>query len=117
MLNETWKEQYDRMQRSFALLKQIGERNAQPQDLIPARDVLYHFCCDAFHLRDWIAATLGTDEKSTRTPAKQIDNEVIPRRRSLLGHNSIAITGDVYGHTSDEAARSAVSGLADRLGL
>jgi hypothetical protein len=59
MLNETWKEQYDRMQRSFALLKQIGERNAQPQDMIPPRDIVYNFCSDAFHLRVWIAATLG----------------------------------------------------------
>lgn len=35
----------------------------------------------------------------------------------LLGHSSIAITGDVYGHTSDEAARTAITGLAGRLGL
>jgi integrase len=30
----------------------------------------------------------------------------------LLGHSSIAITGDVYGHTSEDTARAAVSGLA-----
>lgn len=35
----------------------------------------------------------------------------------LLGHSSIAITGDVYGHTSEETARAAVDGLAGRLGL
>jgi integrase len=35
----------------------------------------------------------------------------------LLGHSSIAITGDIYGHTSDDTARAAVDGLADRLGL
>jgi integrase len=35
----------------------------------------------------------------------------------LLGHSSIAITGDVYGHTSDDTARSPVDGLAARLGL
>ena len=35
----------------------------------------------------------------------------------LLGHSSIAITGDVYGHTSDDRARAAVDGLAGRLGL
>jgi integrase len=29
----------------------------------------------------------------------------------LLGHSSIAITGDIYGHTSDHAARSAVDAL------
>ncbi len=35
----------------------------------------------------------------------------------LLGHSSIAITGDVYGHTSDDAARAAIDSLASRLGL
>jgi len=35
----------------------------------------------------------------------------------LLGHSSIAVTGDVYGHTSDATARAAVDGLADQLGL
>jgi integrase len=35
----------------------------------------------------------------------------------LLGHSSIAITGDVYGHTSDHAARTAVESLGERLGL
>jgi integrase len=35
----------------------------------------------------------------------------------LLGHSSIAITGDVYGQTSDDTARAAVDGHAGRLGL
>jgi integrase len=35
----------------------------------------------------------------------------------LLGHSSVAITGDVYGHTSDSTARAAVDGLANQLGL
>jgi integrase len=35
----------------------------------------------------------------------------------LLGHSSIAITGDVYGHTSDATARSAVDSLADQFGM
>lgn len=35
----------------------------------------------------------------------------------LLGHSSIAITGDIYGHTSDDTARAAVEGVADQLGL
>jgi hypothetical protein len=35
----------------------------------------------------------------------------------LFGHSSIAITGGVYGHTSDDTARAAVDGLAERLGL
>ncbi len=35
----------------------------------------------------------------------------------LLGHSSIAITGDIYGHTSDGTAHAAVEGLADQPGL
>jgi integrase len=35
----------------------------------------------------------------------------------LLGHSSIAITGDLYGHTSDETARAAIDGLGTALGL
>lgn len=35
----------------------------------------------------------------------------------LLGHSSVSITADVYGHTSDHAARSAVESLGERLGL
>jgi hypothetical protein len=32
------------------------------------------------------------------------------------GRSSIAITGDIYGHTSD-ATRAAIDGLSDALGL
>ena len=35
----------------------------------------------------------------------------------LLGHSSIAITGDIYGHTSDDTARAAVELLSADLGL
>lgn len=35
----------------------------------------------------------------------------------LLGHSSIAITGDLYGHTSDDTARAAVDGVGAALGF
>jgi integrase len=35
----------------------------------------------------------------------------------LLGHSSISITGDIYGHTTDVAARGAVDGWGGALGL
>lgn len=35
----------------------------------------------------------------------------------LLGHSSIAVTGDTYGHGSDDGARRAVHTLGGRLGL
>jgi integrase len=35
----------------------------------------------------------------------------------LLGHSSISVTGDIYGHGSDDGARRAVDTLAQSLGL
>jgi integrase len=37
----------------------------------------------------------------------------------LLGHSTVAVTGDVYvyGHTSGDTARAAVDGRAGKLGL
>jgi integrase len=35
----------------------------------------------------------------------------------LLGHSSVAITGDVYGHSAEASARAAVDGLTGVLGL
>jgi len=35
----------------------------------------------------------------------------------LLGHNSIAITGDIHGHASDAATRSEGDGQSDALSL
>jgi integrase len=35
----------------------------------------------------------------------------------LLGHSSISVTGDIYGHTTDNAARGAVDGWSGALGL
>ncbi len=35
----------------------------------------------------------------------------------LLGHSSISITGDIYGHTSDATTRAAIDGLTSALGL
>lgn len=51
MLNETWPDQYQRMQRSLTRL-----RDAIAAEAPEARDALYHFWQDAFHLRDWIIA-------------------------------------------------------------
>jgi integrase len=35
----------------------------------------------------------------------------------LLGHSSVSVTGDIYGHTSDDTARGAVDGWSGVLGL
>ena len=35
----------------------------------------------------------------------------------MLGHSSISVTGDIFGHTSDGAARAAVDGWSGVRGL
>ena len=35
----------------------------------------------------------------------------------LLGHSSISVTGDIYGHATDDTARKAIDGLSGALGL
>lgn len=35
----------------------------------------------------------------------------------LLGHGSIAVTGDIYGDSSDQTTQAAVAGLRTALGL
>jgi hypothetical protein len=58
MLGEGWEDQYKRLQRQYGLLKRSSDSNGEYNDLLDeegrARDILYHFCCDAFHLCDWI---------------------------------------------------------------
>jgi hypothetical protein len=89
MLNETWKDQYERMKRSFALFKQVDEPTLLPQDVIPGRDVLHHFCCDAFHLRDWIAATIGTDASHTKQTSFSASSTTVRNAKSSA-YNSAA---------------------------
>jgi hypothetical protein len=59
-ISSGWREQYERMQRSHtALVKRAtGQINASSDE---ARDTLYHFFQDAYHLRDW----LRNDEAGT----------------------------------------------------
>ncbi|MGB7146026.1 tyrosine-type recombinase/integrase [Mycobacterium sp.] len=66
------------------------------------------------------AGVVGVGVHSLRHSAAVawLDNGVHIRAvADLLGHSSIAVTGDVYAHTSDDTARAAVEKLAGTLGL
>lgn len=41
----------------------------------------------------------------------------LPTVRDILGHSSVAITGDIYSHPPEASARAAVDGWAGELGL
>lgn len=51
-LSESWRDQYERMLRSRARLAEAAGPSSVGS--AEARDRLYHFCQDAFHLRDWL---------------------------------------------------------------
>ena len=53
-VSETWEHEYRRMRRQHDRLKQTADQNKLEDihDMNRALDI-YHFCCDAFHLRDW----------------------------------------------------------------
>ena len=55
MLNETWDDQYARMLRVRDMLVKAGTRDWDFGSA-QARDALYHFFQDAYHLKDWIKA-------------------------------------------------------------
>lgn len=57
----TWRAQFDRMHRSVAQLQKAYE-HVPSGDRGEAEDALYHFWCDAFHLRDWIQNSPVADE-------------------------------------------------------
>src|SRR6478609_623880 len=54
MLNETWKDQHARLLRSQRRLQDALARQSERGGDLDAIDALYHFCCDALHLRDWV---------------------------------------------------------------
>jgi hypothetical protein len=64
-----WREQYDRLLRSYFLLTTVaaGREWASTDE---ARDVLVHFFQDAYHLKDWIK----NDRQVTTTDVEQVVN-------------------------------------------
>ena len=46
--------------------------------------------------------------------AESMSKRHIKAVADLLGHSSISITGDIYGHTSDATTRAAIDGAVRR---
>lgn len=61
---------------------------------------------------------LGSPNASRGSPGVWLEAGVhIKAVADLLGHGSISITGDLYGHTTPEQAKGAVEALAKLLAL
>ncbi|MEB4211729.1 hypothetical protein [Mycobacterium sp. 94-17] len=94
MLSETWEHQYRRMHRQYELLQRTADQNKydEIQQADRARDILYHFCCDAFHLRDWITNADQTlkDARKAALNAFLPKNDQNPRALALAKCADIA---------------------------
>jgi hypothetical protein len=56
VLDETWQTIYERLWRSFVVLRQVVE-DSNTSEHIEARNALIQFCRYAFELRDWLLAS------------------------------------------------------------
>lgn len=56
MFGETWRDVYERLWRSFVILREVVEDTREGEH-IEARNALIQFCRYAFELRDWILAS------------------------------------------------------------
>ncbi|BBY24129.1 hypothetical protein MSTO_43340 [Mycobacterium stomatepiae] len=92
MLGETWKDQYRRLQRQYGLVRLAADSSGPHNELVHAeeyaRDIFYHFCCDAFHLRDWIGASRLADK--TKDDLSQLLN-----RKGTGSSNALSICADI----------------------
>lgn len=54
-LSTTWRDQYDRMVRTWTRLRSMASGYGEPYMTADGRgDIFYHFCQDAYHLKDWL---------------------------------------------------------------
>jgi len=53
-ISSRWHEQYDRMHKSHRKLRTVSRGEGTLSSSDEARDALYHFFQDAYHVRDWV---------------------------------------------------------------
>jgi hypothetical protein len=70
VLDETWRDESERLWRSFVLLRETVE-DTNTSDRLEAVDPLRQFCRHAFELRDWLQAAPDIDQ-SAKTAIGQL---------------------------------------------
>lgn len=100
MNDETWRDHYLRTARSAKLVKAIedGVNIGLPAELFNPEDAVFHFCTDAFHLRDWIAAAIEPDQfpderafkRELNARINQLDEELFKKYIELAACRDIA---------------------------
>jgi hypothetical protein len=92
MLGETWEDQYWRMHRQYGLLARTAasDKLEEIHDPDRARDILYHFCCDAFHLKDWI---INADDQ--KPEIQQAVRAFLPKNHADPPSPALAMCADI----------------------
>ncbi|MEV5896716.1 hypothetical protein [Nonomuraea fuscirosea] len=84
-LHEGWLDQYNRMLRSHVrLIEAAGPSSLGPDE---ARDRLYHFFQDAFHLRDWLRYSDNPNVKARATALWGENNHIKATPALALCHD------------------------------
>jgi hypothetical protein len=109
----SWRQQYDRMLRSFERLTAMAE-GRQWADSNHATDALFHFFQDAYQLRDWIAGdrTVASDPRPLFSNGKRRRN----RPAGPVGPLAMQICEDVCKGVKHfrEAWDTQVGGVIER---
>lgn len=110
-LSEGWPDQYDRMLRSKVRLAEAAGPSSIGSD--EARDRLYHFFQDAFHLRDWLlhdptsapvsGDLTGANNHIKATPALALCHDV------CIGIKHLALSRPATGDSSTAITNQSVS--------
>jgi hypothetical protein len=115
MLSETWEDQYKRMHRSYERLKRAVdeyiERDPELHSLEASRDIFFHFCVDAYHLKDYVKNMPG------QTLTIQTDVErLCSKRTNQSASTALAICGDIangFKHLHRTASKFPTGGEAN----
>jgi hypothetical protein len=109
----SWRQQYDRMLRSFERLTAMAE-GRQWADSNDATDALFHFFQDAYHLRDWIERdrAVASDPRPLFSNGKRRKNTPA----GPAGPLAMQICGDVCNGVKHfgEARHPQVDGVIER---
>lgn len=92
-LSEGWRDQYERMLRSRARLA-VGSSSTDGDQ---ARDMLYHFFQDAYHLKDWILNDLGW--RTVKNGKKKLSQEAQDLEDHITATAPLAHCADICNGT------------------
>jgi hypothetical protein len=88
MLSEKWEDQYRRLHRSYERLKRAVDEYIDRDEEVHKEenscDILYHFCADAYHLKDYIKNSTGQSQATMHAVELLFDVQKDPHASTAL---------------------------------